>query len=557
MDSAVDSLPPLFPFTAIVGLDTAKRSLLLHAVDPRIGGVLLSGPRGAAKTTLARAFGRFLDALDTTPRPWVEVPLGASIERLTGGTELKSLVESGRWIEQTGLIASANDGALYIDEINLLPDHLADLLLDPASSGRHQTERDGTSRTSNARFILIGSMNPEEGDLRPQLSDRFAHGINITPPSTTSERADASRRRLAFDDDPRAFIAECAPEESVLVETINAARKLLPNVAIPDALHAKNAEIGEALKIESLRAGIGALRTARAIAALSNTQTVTEEHLKEAWTLCSPHRIAPPQLSNPPPSAPQNRPPSLTSHQAPGARPASPPLPPLPQPPPLPNAKRTVSFNHSTHSAKAPYIHRLKPPIAWFESVFHSLAASWRPGNPGFQVRTLPANQRLTPHVLLDASRSSGSASFLSRCLSHLHTRVANGPYSRITLHLLSAGSIQSFLRTPRSKLLGLLLTPVSAHGSSAISEALEKLRMRASRHHTSIPLVWIYSDGIASPTANQTPLEAFQNVIRSVRRIRHSTLPIQWFSPSSPRLAPHLRSLTTIRGVELIPLET
>ena len=556
MDPAVDALPPLFPFTAIVGLDTAKRSLLLHAVDPRIGGVLLSGPRGAAKTTLARAFGRFLDALDTTPRPWVEVPLGASIERLTGGTELKSLVESGRWVEQPGLIASANNGALYIDEINLLSDHLADLLLDPASSGRHQTERDGTSRVASSRFILIGSMNPEEGELRPQLSDRFAHGINVTPPSTTSERADASRRRLAFDDDPAAFLAAWTAEESALIESINAARKLLLNVSIPDALHATNAEIAATLNIESLRAGIAALRTARAIAALSHTPTVTAEHLAEAWTLCSPHRIAPDQTSNTPPTSPKNRPSALSSHQVPGARPASPPLPPLPQPPPLPPAKRTLSDQinpaRNTASNLLP-----KPPIAWVESVLYSLASSWRPGNPGFQLRTLSTNQRPTPHVLLDASRSSGTGLFLTRCISHLYDRVAKGPHSRITLHLISAGCIKSFLRTPRKKLLSLLLTPTPAHGSSAIADGLAKLRMRASRQHTSMPLAWVYSDGIASPAPHETPLQAFQHVVRMAQRIRQAAIPIQWFSPAPMRVTPHLHAITSVPGLSLIPLET
>jgi Mg-chelatase subunit ChlI len=556
MDPAVDALPPLFPFTAIVGLDTAKRSLLLHAVDPRIGGVLLSGPRGAAKTTLARAFGRFLDALDTTHRPWIEVPLGASIERLTGGTELKSLVESGRWIEQPGLIASANNGALYIDEINLLPDHLADLLLDPASSGRHQTERDGTSRTSNARFILIGSMNPEEGDLRPQLSDRFAHGINVTPPSTTSQRAEASRRRLAFDDDPVAFLSKWTTDESALIESINAARSLLPNVEIPDALHAKNAEIADGLNIESLRAGIAALRTARAIAALSNTQTVTNEHLDEAWTLCSPHRVDPHQTSNTPPPTSQNRPPSSSNHQPPGARPASPPLPPVPQPPPLPSVKKTPS-GQTDSALKTASNCCPKPVIAWFESVLHSLASSWHPGNPGFQLRTLSTNQRLTPHVLLDASRSSGTGLFLTRCIAHLYHRVAKGPYARITLHLISAGSIKSFLRMPRKKLLALLLTSASAHGSSAIADGLTKLRMRASRQHASVPLAWVYSDGIASPAPHETPLEAFQHVVRTLRRIRKSAIPIEWFSPAPMRVTPHLHSIASVRGLGLIPLET
>ena len=560
MDSAADASHPLFPFTAIVGLDTAKRSLLLHAVDPTIGGVLLSGPRGAAKTTLARAFGRLLTQIGDTPRPWIEVPLGASLESLTGGTELRSLVESGRWIEQPGIIASAHNGALYVDEINLLPDHLADLLLDPASSGRQHTERDGTSRISNSRFILIGSMNPEEGELRPQLSDRFAHGINVTPPFTTSDRAEASRRRLAFDDDPTAFIAKWANETSALATTIDNARKRVASVAIPDELHAKNAELAHSLCIESLRASIAALRTARAIAALATAQTVTEEHLVEAWSLCSPHRIDPAQNSHSQPPSPQNRPSSPSNHQSPGARPSSPPLPPIPQPPPLPSARSSQSNNQSSATAWTA-TKTTHPPIAWLSSVLHSLAYSWKPGAPGFQLRTNPIQNRVNPHVLLDASRSSGSGAFLSRCISDLCSRLVAGGYRRVTLHLLTSGSIKSFLQLPRKNLISLLLRSSTAHGSSAITNGLDRLRNRASRLHSTLTLAWIYSDGIASPSDNETPLAAFHRMVQSLRRIRNAAIPTQWFVPAPatlPATLPrHLHVLTSVRGVKVTPLES
>jgi hypothetical protein len=146
---------------------------------------------------------------------------------------------------------------------------------------------------------------------------------------------------------------------------------------------------------------------------------------------------------------------------------------------------------------------------------------------------------------------------FLTRCVSHLYDRVAKGPYSRITLHLISAGFIKSFLRMPRKKLLALLHTPASAHGTSAIADGLTKLRMRASRQHTSIPLAWVYSDGIASPAPHETPLEAFQHVIREVQRICQAPIAIQWFSPASMRFTPHLHAITSVPGLRLIPLET
>ena len=158
-----------FPFTAIVGLELAKRSLLFHAVDPRLGGLLLMGHRGCAKSTLARAFREILPApIYSEMTHFVEVPLGTSEDRLLGSIDASSLLENGKWSAQSGLIEQANGGVLYIDEVNLLPDHLVDSILDSAASGQHRIERDGLSQTVNARYNLVGSMNPEEGDLRPQ-----------------------------------------------------------------------------------------------------------------------------------------------------------------------------------------------------------------------------------------------------------------------------------------------------------------------------------------------------------------------------------------------------
>ena len=168
-----------FPFSAIVGMEDAKRSLIYHAIDSRIGGTLLLGHRGCAKTTLVRAFAELLQATSTEPIPFVELPLGATEDRLLGSVSAEALVEQKKWETRIGLIEEANGGVLYVDEINLLPDNLADQLLDSAASGKHHLERDGITRLAESQYILIGTMNPEEGDLRPQLSDRFAHGIVI------------------------------------------------------------------------------------------------------------------------------------------------------------------------------------------------------------------------------------------------------------------------------------------------------------------------------------------------------------------------------------------
>ena len=165
----------LFPFTAIIGMDLARHSLIYHAIDRTLGGTVLMGHRGCAKSTLVRAFQEILSQDDGSEAPFVEVPLGASEERLLGSVDAASLVEQGQWKEHSGLLEQAHDGVLYVDEVNLLPDHLVDQTLDAAASGRYRLEREGLSREVEARFILVGTMNPEEGDLRPQLLDRFTH----------------------------------------------------------------------------------------------------------------------------------------------------------------------------------------------------------------------------------------------------------------------------------------------------------------------------------------------------------------------------------------------
>ncbi len=557
MNHAAPLQPPLFPFTAIVGLHKAKRSLILHAVDPQIGGVLLSGPRGAAKSTLARAFGRLLNLLDQTHRPWIEIPLGASAERLTGGTEIRSLVESGQWKEQPGLIESAHNGALYVDEINLLPDHLADLLLDPASSGFQRTERDGSSRSANARFILIGSMNPEEGELRPQLSDRFAHGIETLPPTDVKDRAEASKRRLAFDDDPSAFLAQWSAHESALVAEINTARATLQNVTIPDSVHTQNAEIAASLGMESLRAEIAALRSARALAALEHATEITREHLEEAWTLCASHRSVPNTTHPPQPPPPQDR--STPSQRtAPAARPATPPLPPIPQPPPLPAARKplTILPFRPTHRSNQGLGSTPSDAIAWLPSVLHSLANSWRPGSPGIHLRTQPIPRHHEPHVLLDASRSSASRGFLKNCIADLLSRLDNPAIKRVTLHLLTHGEVRSFLRMTRNHALRVLNHLDAAQGASAITQGLTQLRIRAARSSSTTPLTWVYSDGIASPTGSETPLHAMENMLKAVQRMRQAGLRLLWFTPKgTPGSQPHLARLRDIPGIQVAHL--
>jgi Mg-chelatase subunit ChlI len=252
----------LYPFAAVVGMERAKCSLLLHAVDPRIGGTLLLGQRGCAKSTLVRGFAALLPKLGGLPAPFVDVPLGVSEDRLLGAVHGETLLRTGAWLAQAGLLEKANEGVLYVDEINLLPDALSDLLLDSAASGIHRQERDGLSQVLHSRYILIGTMNPEEGDLRPQLSDRFAHGVRIEDSFSALERVEIGRRRLAFDDDPAAFEKEWAPATERLNTRLQEARQRLLSVQVPDALRLALAERAQKAGLEGMRAELAPRTTA-------------------------------------------------------------------------------------------------------------------------------------------------------------------------------------------------------------------------------------------------------------------------------------------------------
>jgi len=280
-----------FPFTAIVGMELVKRSLLYHAIDPTLGGLLLMGQRGCAKSTLARSFREILPSVsEDQETPFVEVPLGTTEDRLLGSIDASRLLADGEWSAQTGLIQQANNGVLYIDEVNLLPDHLVDSILDSAASGRHRIERDGLSKNVSASYILIGSMNPEEGDLRPQLTDRFMHGILVRDDFSVEERSEIVRLRMDFDDDPSSFVEEHREKLQMLREQILHARNSFKNVDITGNIRTEVAEKAVSLNLEGVRAELGILRTARCAAAWRGDVEISEDDLEEAWILCLGHR---------------------------------------------------------------------------------------------------------------------------------------------------------------------------------------------------------------------------------------------------------------------------
>ena len=271
-----------FPFSAVVGAEELKLALVLAAIDPAIGGVLARGDKGSAKTTLARG----LAAVLPNDAPFAELPLGATEDRLVGTLDLAAAL-AGKGVHfEPGLLAGAHGGVLYVDEVNLLADHLVDVLLDVAASGVNLVEREGISHRHPARFVLIGSMNPEEGELRPQLLDRFGLAVDVTTSLDPGERAEAVRRRLAFDADPDGFTAKWAQEEETLRARLAAARPATVGDHLLQAIGALCASVGA----QGLRADLVLARAAGALAGWEGRGEATVDDVRRVAALALAHR---------------------------------------------------------------------------------------------------------------------------------------------------------------------------------------------------------------------------------------------------------------------------
>ncbi len=309
-----------YPFTAIVGMDDLRLALLLNAVSPAVGGVLVRGEKGTAKSTAVRALSALMPTVEVVPgcrfscdphvpdpacpdgphdaadggahRParMVELPVGASEDRLVGALDIERALAEGEKAFEPGLLAAAHRGVLYVDEVNLLHDHLVDLLLDAAAMGASYVEREGVSVRHAARFLLVGTMNPEEGELRPQLLDRFGLTVEVSASREPDQRVEVVRRRLAYDEDPAAFTARWAAEEDELRQRIRAARQLLPSVRLGDAALRQIAAVCAAFEVDGMRADIVTARTATALAAWAGRTEVLEEDVRQAALLALPHR---------------------------------------------------------------------------------------------------------------------------------------------------------------------------------------------------------------------------------------------------------------------------
>ncbi|HEX9832441.1 MAG TPA: AAA family ATPase, partial [Mycobacterium sp.] len=277
-----------YPFSALVGHDRMRLALLLCAVRPEIGGVLIRGEKGTAKSTAVRGLAEVLAAVDGAAL--VELPIGATEDRVVGSIDLQKVLRDGEHAFSPGLLARAHGGVLYVDEVNLLHDHLVDVLLDAAAMGRVHVERDGVSHSHDARFVLVGTMNPEEGELRPQLLDRFGLTVDVHASRDVDVRVEVVRQRMAFEADPAGFAARYAAADAELVGRIAAARDRVGSVTLPDSELRRIAALCAAFDVDGMRADLVVARTAVAHAAWRGAHTVLEEDIRVAAELALPHR---------------------------------------------------------------------------------------------------------------------------------------------------------------------------------------------------------------------------------------------------------------------------
>jgi len=308
-----------YPFSAIVGQDQLRLALVLCAVRPEIGGVLIRGEKGTAKSTAVRGLAQVLARVDADAR-LVELPIGATEDRVVGSLDLQRVMRDGEQAFSPGLLARAHGGVLYVDEVNLLHDHLVDVLLDAAAMGRVHVERDGISHSHDARFTLIGTMNPEEGELRPQLLDRFGLTVDVRASRDVDVRVEVIRRRMDYEADAAGFAARYSDDDAALARRIEVARACVGNVVLPDGELRRIAALCAAFDVDGMRADLVMARTAVAHAAWRDSEagaseatgdvvgaseatgdvvgaseatgnvTVTEEDIRVAAELALPHR---------------------------------------------------------------------------------------------------------------------------------------------------------------------------------------------------------------------------------------------------------------------------
>lgn len=314
----------LYPFTAIVGQEKMKEALILNIINPSLGGVLIRGEKGTAKSTLVRALANLLaereenscefhcepDKIDNycsqcsekylkgekiekhkSTMKVINLPISATEDRVVGTLDIEYAIKTGEKKFEKGILAQSNRNILYVDEINLLDDHIVDVLLDSAAMGVNTIEREGISYSHPAKFVLVGTMNPEEGDLRPQLLDRFGLVVDVIGERETSKRVEVIKRRLDFEAEPEKFIKKYLAEEEELKNRIENSKKILENIKCSDEIYELAAKISIALNVDGHRADIAVVKTAITIAAFENREKVIKEDMLRAAVLALPHRM--------------------------------------------------------------------------------------------------------------------------------------------------------------------------------------------------------------------------------------------------------------------------
>jgi len=319
------STTTIYPFAAIVGQQDMKLALILNIINPSLGGVLIKGEKGTAKSTAVRALADLLPAMEVTAgcrfqcdphgaanlcercsdhkhtgkavtskfakMRVVELPVSATEDRVVGTLDIEHAIKEGEKRFEPGILADANRNILYVDEINLLDDHVVDVLLDAAAMGVNTVEREGVSHSHPAKFVLVGTMNPEEGDIRPQLVDRFGLSVTVKGEHDPEQRVEVIKRRLAYEHDSAAFVAQYAGEQQQLAEQIIQARKLLPLIKLPEELLLLTAQLAIVLEVDGHRADITVIKTALTLAAFAGRTTVTADDIRQAAHLALPHRM--------------------------------------------------------------------------------------------------------------------------------------------------------------------------------------------------------------------------------------------------------------------------
>jgi len=276
----------LYPFAGIVGQEQMKKALILNVINPKIGGILIRGEKGTAKSTGVRALINLLP-----DNKVIDLPIGATEDRVVGTIDIEHALKNGEKKFEAGILANAHNNLLYVDEVNLLDDHIVDILLDVAAMGVNVVEREGVSYSHPSKFILVGTMNPEEGDLRPQLLDRFGMTIDVTGELDLEKRVEVIKRRLAFEENAEEFVMQFQEEHKQIVAKIKEAQQLLPKVKVLDKMLELTAEITLDLGVDGHRADITMIKTASTIAAYDGVDEVKREHILEAAELVLPHRM--------------------------------------------------------------------------------------------------------------------------------------------------------------------------------------------------------------------------------------------------------------------------